>query len=144
MSISYIKFDVTSGSISSFVRSHDNKVFHLDNNQLLFAINMGDGMSIFVKCSDSVARSEEIYTRDVSIFDKTLSITYISFLELVFELTSSFVDSMTFKVETWTGAGARCIGELRLTGSGRVYFNGEPVETTKMRSLYGKCVALRG
>ena len=110
----------------------------------MFATDLNDNMRILVKSADSAAKRADIYTRDILLFDKPLSIVYLSFLELVFTVVTQTADSHVYTVETWTGAGAKRIGTLQLFKDGRVVYNDEDVSTTKLRSLYGKCLALKG
>lgn len=131
-------FDITSESIHADMPMVRHKIFHLDDGSKLFTASLGSGVDFLVKVTRSRDLSEEFYSRKVLLFDKNWSIVYLNFLQLLF----TRADDGIYMVTRRTGDGDYRLGTLDFN-NGDVRFNGDVLETVKMRSFYAKCMTLK-
>ena len=135
--MSCLTFDITTDSIFADMPIVRHKIYHFDDGKKLFTASLGSGIDFLVMSTNSRDLSEEFYSRKIWLFDKELSVVYLNFLKFVFHR----VDDCTYNVSRVTGDGTRDLGVLEYQ-NGKVRFNGDVLETAKMRSLYAKCVTL--
>lgn len=136
--MSIIRFDFTSGAITTNDEAIKHKIFFVDDERQLYVAEV-EGVSVLTLVSNSTALSEDIYMRSVSVMGREFEIVYRHFLEISLESYEPGV----FFVAKWTWDGARGLGALRICDN-EIKFDDEVVDASKLRSLYARCLVLRG
>lgn len=132
-----VTFDITFDAITADMPMVRHNIYKLQDGSKLFFASLGSGIDFIVKASMSRALCEEYYSRKLHLFDRDISSVYLNFLQVKFYRDSDGI----YVVNRSTGDGESAIGVLDFN-YGPIMFSGQPIETSKSRTLLAKCATL--
>lgn len=137
----FIKMDILSGTVYEDIGLNKYKVFNIGADGRLFQVIAHNRLNMLVSSSCAVPIGRGHYRRQLSIFDMQVTVEYDEFLALYFEVVDYELDSVAWRVETWSGEGKNVLGVLRYEGGG-LDFNGVAIGSESIKTLYSKCLLL--